>query len=242
MTKKIFFYPLALVFIFSSCSKDEKSVLISAFDEMYGHVLNLDFDQMNNSLNQQSKEFYNEITLDENLNIDSMIVLGQKYRIPYILVNYLALYGDKIKKGAPKTDFYRYLGIEKVSFFSFEDAYYTDKSKTKIGAEPYVAIVRDDLTQSRLSWARFTKDEANNYKYDLLYTLQTKETADKKRNYQLRQMHNGKSTKEEYLRFLYWQNSGEDTEKFKANQTKMEASMLEERAEMIDILKQRANK
>lgn len=232
---------LLIAITMHSCQKNEKDNLIAVYDEMYSHVLNLEFDKIEPYLNEESKVFFNDITDGEKLNVDSILVLGKKYGLPYMLIDYLAITGDKIKDGAPSTDLYNYLGLQKVSLFSYEDAYYVDKAKSKVGEENFVSIIKDDLTTSKRGWTRFSKNEAGEYKYDLIYTLRLKENANKRQKYAERKRNPDKKTLDDYLSFYYWQNSGEANVEFQVQQEKIKASMLEARSDMIEIINERKN-
>lgn len=226
----------------ASCS-NEKDKMISAFDTMYDDVVHMRFDKMPSHMNDESNTFFKEVTDPENLTIEKVIELGSRYKVSYLLVDYLAISGDKIKAGAPATDFYKYLGREDVSLFSYQDAYYVEESKSRLGAkENFVSILTDDLTYTKRGWARFIKDEAGAYKFDLLSTLQTKEAAERKANDRLRKQHQDKKTLADYLSFYYWQNSGEGDEKFAAQQAKLEQDMLAARQEKLEIIMSREMK
>lgn len=222
-----------------SCS-NEKGKMISTFDTMYDDVVHMRFDKMSSHLSSESNTFFSEVTDTKNLTIEKMIELGTRYKMPYFLVDYLAITGDKIKAGAPATDFYKYLGREDVSFFSYQDAYYVEESKSRLGSkENFVSILTDDMTQTKRGWARFIKDDAGEFKFDLISMLQTKEATQRRSKERLRKQHQDKKTLEDYLAFYYWQNSGAGDSKFEAQQAKLEQDMLAARQEKLDIIKER---
>ena len=239
--KKYMLFCLCIAFLSISCNQ-EKDKLIQSFDAVYQNVLDSKFDNIAISLNAKSLEFYNKITDPTYLNIDSIIVLGVEYKLPYLLTEYLAFNGDKIKNGETVEEFYRYLGAQDVSFFSFQDAYYIDKPKLKKGKENFVAIIKEEMSQSKRGWVKFTGNETSAYKLDLLYTLKLYEIKRKKKNKTLRNQHQEIKSQEEYLRFFYWQNSGENNSKFEAEQLNLEKSMREGRAETINSYESRGLK
>lgn len=230
--KKYTLFCLCVVFLSISCNK-EKDKLIQSFDTVYQDVLDSKFDNIAKSLNDESLEFQNKITNPTYLNIDSIIVMGKEYKLPYILTEYLAFNGDKVKNGETVEEFYRYLGAQDVSFFSFQDGYYIDKPKLKKGKENFVAIIKEEMSQSKRGWVKFTGTETGEYKLDLLYTLKLHEIKRKKKNTNLRNQHQELKSQGEYLRFFYWQNSGENNSKFETEQLNLEKSMREGRAETI---------
>lgn len=225
------------ILIMISC-KTEKDKLIVAYEDLYTEIINGNYQNLESKLDNKSREFYNKITNPTYLNIDSMIVLGNKYRLQYTLPEYLAFNGDKIKEGNPKEDFYRYLGAERISIFSFQDAYYVDKPKLKKGKENFVALIKEEMSVSKRSWVQFMGDDKQGYKLDLLYTLQLQELRNKKKNTPLRSQNKDKQSLEEFLRFYYWQNSGSN-KKFDNEQLKLEQSMRDGRAELIQSYRER---
>lgn len=231
---KTFFSTLLLLIIISisSCTS-EKDKLITAFDNIYADVLAGNYSNIEPKLNDSSHTFYNKVTNSVYLNIDSIIVLGEEYRLPFMLTEYLAFNGDKIKEGESADELYRYLGSQEVSFFSFQDAYYVDAPKLKKGKENFVSIIREEMSQSKRGWVQFTGNESSGYELDLLYTLQLHEIKLKKKNKALRAQHQEQKTLEEYLRFYYWQNSGKNTSKFENEQLVLEENLKNGRAELI---------
>ena len=229
------------VTLLTNCKQD-KDKLIQAFDNVYQNILDSKFENIQNSLNTESLDFYNKITNPTYLNIDSIILLGKEYKLPYMLTEYLAFNGDKIKDGKTVDEFYRHLGAQDVSFFSFQDAYYVDRSKLKKGKENYVAIIKEEMSQSKRVWVRFTGDETTGYKLDLLYTLKLLEIKRKKKNNALRNQHQEIQSQVDYLRYFYWQNSGENSNKFETEQLKLEKAMRDGRAELIRAYEERGLK
>jgi len=232
---------LAIVFFISACNQ-EKDKLIQSFDTVYQDVLDSKFDDLATSFNERSLTFHNKITNPKYLNIDSIIVLGEQYNLPYMLTEYLAYNGDKATNEKTVHEFYRYLGAQNVSFFSYQDAYYVDKPKLKKGKENFVAIIKEVMSQSKRGWVKFTGNENDGYKLDLLYTLELNEINNKKKNNSLRNQRQEIKTEEEYLRFFYWQNSGENSSKFETEQLNLEKSMRDGRAETINSYEERGLK
>lgn len=232
----LFYFYVAL--LLTSCTQ-KKDKLIQTFDVIYQDVLDLKFENIEISLNDKSLEFHNKITNLVYLNIDSIIVLGREYKIPYMLTEYLAFNGDKIKDGKTEEEFYRFLGAQDVSFFSFSNAFYVDKPKLKKGKENFVAIIKEEMTQSKRVWVEFKGDEVRGYKLNLLYTLQLEELKNKARHRILRAQNKDPQTQEEYLRFYYWQNSGENLLKFESELLEMEKNMRAGRAELINAYRAR---
>ncbi len=223
---------LILTILLTSCNT-KKDTLIIAFDDVYADVLSSNFKNIEPKLNKESLIFFNKVTDPTYLNIDSIIVLGEEYRLPFMLTEYLAFNGDKIKGGKSSDEFYRYLGNREVSFFSFQDAYYVDTKKIKKGKENFVPIIREEMTQSKRGWVQFSGDEASGYKLDMIYTLQLHENKMKKKNMVLQSQHPEKKTQEEYLRFYYWQNSGKNSADFESEQLKLEENLKTGRDELI---------
>ena len=231
--KYIFSFLLLLAVLSMSSCTSEKDKLIVAFDDIYANVLLSEFSSIESALDSESQIFYKKVTNPDYLNIDSIIVLGREYRIPFMLTQYLAFNGDRIKEGKSSDEYYRYLGNQEVSFFSFQDAYYVDTKKLKKGKENFVSIIREEMTQNKRGWVRFTGDETSGYKLDMLYTLQLHENKQKKKNKALRAQHPEHKTLEDYLRFYYWQNSGENTSKFESEQRTLEKNLKSGREELM---------
>jgi hypothetical protein len=236
----ILFCFLGAVFL-TACTK-EKDILVKSFDDVYQNILNSKYEEIHASFNIESLNFYNKITNPEYLNIDSIIQMGKEYKLPYMLTEYLAYNGDKIKDGRTVEEFYRYLGAQNVSFFSFQDGYYVEKAKLKKGRENFVAIIKEEMTQSKRGWVQFTGNENTGYKLDLLYTLKLYEIKRKKKNNALRNQHQEIKSQEDYLRYFYWQNSGENSNKFESEQLKLEKAMRDGRADLIRSYEERGLK
>ena len=139
---------LTFMLLLSSCTQ-EKDKLIQSFDTVYEQVLKNDYSNFESVLDEKSKDLYFKLIDPKYLNIDSIISLGDKHKIKCTLVNYLALSESRIKEGNSKYEFFRYLGANDISFFSFMNAFYVDKSKLKKGKENYVAML-DTMGVARL--------------------------------------------------------------------------------------------
>ena len=241
INKKYTLFCFYLVLLLASCTQ-KKDKLIQTFDIIYEDLLNAKFEKVQASLNDASLAFHNKITNPVYLNIDSIIVLGKEYRLPYLLTEYLAYNGDKVEDDNLVEEFYRYLGAQEVSFFSFQDAYYVDKPKLKKGKENFVGIIKEEMSQSKQGWVRFTGNETIEYKLDMLYTLQLYEIKRKKKNHALRSQHQELQSQEDYLRYFYWQNSGKNSDKFETEQLKLEKAMRDGRSELIRSYEERGLK
>ncbi|MGK0315759.1 MAG: hypothetical protein ACI86M_001991 [Saprospiraceae bacterium] len=226
----IFCFYVAL--LLTSCTQ-KKDKLIQTFDVIYQDVLDLKFENIETSLNGKSLEFHNKITNLVYLNIDSIIVLGKEYKIPYMLTEYLALNGDKIKDGKTEEEFYRFLGAQDISFFSFSNAFYVDKPKLKKGKENFVAIIKEEMTLSKRTWVNFHGSKSTGYKLNLLYTLQLEESKSKSHFKLYHKASNSELSFEDYLRYYYWQNSGKNSSRFETDMLNLEKSKREARAETI---------
>lgn len=227
-----------LVICFSSC-KNEKDNMIEDFERIYDHTLALNYDAVVASFDEESLEFYNKITTPENLNIDSILSLGNQYNLQHLTTDYLALNGDKIKAGAPKTDFFRYLGTQQVSFYTFANAYYMDRDKSKLGTENFVSIIKEEMTTRKRNWVKMTK-VGEEYKLNLLYTLQIHEAYKSKAQKDYRKRFPDKSL-EEFLRHYYWEQSGSNTLEFEKEQLDLEKEQIEYRNILREELKSREN-
>lgn len=228
--KRYSFFCLTIMLLLSSCNQ-EKDKLIQSFDTIYQKVLKNEYSNFESVLDEQSKDLYLKLTDPHYLNIDSIISLGDKHKIKCTLVNYLALSDNRIKED--KYEFFRYLGANDISYFSFMNAYYVDKSKLKKGKENYVAIIKEEMTQSKRTWVNFTGNESKGYKLNLLYTLQLEEPKSKSQLKLLQKSSNSELSFEEYLQHYYWQNSGENSLDFETDQLNLEKSKREGRAETI---------
>jgi len=231
------FYTKTLLIAFAiiclvSCKKSEKELMIDQFNVIYDDILDLNFDAVEKHLDGPSKAFYDKVTSEKYLNIDSIIVLGTQNNMKYMLTDYLALNGDEIKLSNKKTDFYRFLGNADVSLFSFGKGFYVEKGKSKVGKEYFISLLRDDLTTTKRTWVKLNKDENGTYKLDLIYLLKLHEASLKKTFAELRSQY-PKKTPNEVLSHFYWQNSGKNPEEYVDKMKKMEAFLLNTRKNMI---------
>ncbi|MFT4533012.1 MAG: hypothetical protein ACJA1A_001006 [Saprospiraceae bacterium] len=231
MSFKNYLYFIFPIVIFS-CTQ-EKDPLIKSFDSVYQQVLMNDYSNFDSVLDEKSKELYLKLIDPDYLNIDSMISLGNKYKIKCTLVDYLALSENRIKEGSSKSEFYRYLGANDISFFSFMNAYYVDKPKLKKGKENFVAIIKEEMTQSKRTWVNFYGNESKGYKLNLLYTLQLEEPKLKLHFKLWQKASNSELSFDEYIRYYYWQNSGKNSSRFETDMLNLEKSKREGRAETI---------
>lgn len=242
MSFKTYLTVLICTFLMFSCSQ-EKDPLIKSFDAVYKQVLSNDYSEFEDVLNDKSKEFYTKLTDPNYLNIDSIIELGNKHKIKCTLVEYLALSESRAKNGNIKLEFFRHLGARDISFFSFSNAYYVDKTKLRKGKVNFVAIIKEEMTQSKRTWVNFQGDESNGYKLNLLYTLQLEEEKNKLA-LKLYQVEANKTDMpfEEYLRYYYWQNSGKNSPRFETDMLNLEKSKRDGRAETIQSYENRGLK
>jgi len=85
---------------------------------MYSDLRQTKFDQIENYLDDESKELLNILTKEENYNIDSLARIGEKYGIKYFCLQYYVRFGI-VENIIRKEDFFKFLIVEQISFFDF---------------------------------------------------------------------------------------------------------------------------
>ncbi len=194
-------YLMLLGFILIASCSNEKDGLINTYEALYSNVVSADFDSIENFLDHKSLNFYYKITDTSNLTIPKILEIGKKYRLSYLTIIYLATYGEHMKTNSKKSEFFRFLGLNQVSFFSFFDAYKSIKEKATTGVENFIPIQKTFKGTIKEGWVKFSK-ENETFRLDLIYTLQLKEGV-------FRKLHRAKRLEldnlsfEEYLMTVY---------------------------------------
>jgi len=173
MIKRLLISIMFSIFLVS-CNHDRVE-MIEVYNELSDKIESGALDSIPHFMDQESLDFYEQITDPTKLSIDQVIRIGIKYKVPYFSILYLANCGEHIKSSKKSTDFFRYLANNDISFFSKFNVYQVSEEKSKIGDEGFVAIYRTEGGVNKMTWAKFTRPDSNTFKYDLLYNLKLEE-------------------------------------------------------------------
>ena len=209
---------LFLILCAVSACQPKSDPALDRFDKFYSYVIDSDYESVANLMDDQSTLFLNRLTNSDNQNIDSMLSIGQHYRIPYMMTEYFAFRGEQSDSTNLIPAFFNYLGMQDASLFSFTYGYYVEKSKIKRGESTSIPIIKEIDGRSKRNWVRLNTDTGGDYKFDLLYSLQLFEIKRKKYFENIKQSYADINTDEDFLRQYYWQNSGANSAKFNKDQ------------------------
>lgn len=214
-------------------------MLITTFDKVYDDILAQDQIAISAALNDKSRAYLDALSAVGNQNIDSIIAIGQRYRLPYITTEFMAYYSEDLGSGTADAFFFEYLGSQDASIFSFKNAFYVDKTKIKKGKEIFVPVIKEEMAENYLKWTRWTGDDSEGYLLDLIYIVELAEIEKNKSYKQLRQQRGDGTDRDAFLRGLYWQNSGPSNTQFKNQEKEMYKNQRTGRAEILNSYRER---
>lgn len=188
---------LICLFCFTGCD-NERAELILAFDALNESTT---VSAYKGQLDQRSLDYYNQITNTDNLTIDKVVEIGKAFHLPYFSVMMLASCGDFMKRENNPDHLFHYIMSKSISFFDRIETFKADEKKSRIGKDNFVSIYREGSGARWVSWARFSK-EGEQFKYDLLFTLQQEEKQLKKIYSDQRAKH-PKLTTPEFLKLIF---------------------------------------
>ena len=190
------------IFLVLYACTNKKIYLDNAFDEIYNHVALGEYDQLENHINENSISLLNEITNKDNQNIEALIKIGSKYKIKFLCV-YFSGWSKHMKINGTKADFFKFLTQEKISFFNPDHIYSVLSHQTRVGTDNnFIAYHYKESNKNVMNWAKFSEQSENDFKYDLVYSLQLHEQVLKKYfNYNDRVKK--ELTEEEWLKSIY---------------------------------------
>lgn len=221
-----------------SC-KQKEDVLITTFDKVYNDILDQDHMATSAALNDKSRAYLDALSAIDNQNIDSVMAIGQRYRLPYITTEFMAYYSEDLSSESADAFFYEYLGSQDASIFSFKNAFYIDKAKIKKGKEIFIPVIKEEMSENYLKWTRWTGNDAEGYLLDLMYIVELAEIEKNKSYKQLRQQRGDVTDRDAFLRGLYWQNSGPSNTQFKNQEKEMYENQRTGRAEILNSYRKR---
>jgi len=105
---KVFLVILIASLGIQSC-ENPKSELISYYKEFYNQILNHQVDSIYNHLSTDSKNLVSKLTDEKNMNLDSIIVIGDQYRLPSFCINYFLHYLSIESSIPTRKSFFTYL-------------------------------------------------------------------------------------------------------------------------------------
>jgi len=192
----------------SACKQKEPSVdpvrqpMFTAFQELNSAVRNGQLDSIVPMLTPKSKSFYDKITNPKNLNLDSIVDIGIRYRVPYFAMKYLGSCGDYMKDSSDKTDFFRFLAMTDISIFSDKNYYKLYKEESRLEKDAWVAIYKKVEDVNKVNWIKFVRPDSITYQYDLIYNLKLEERINRK-IFKAQRMKYSKLNDGEFIKMYY---------------------------------------
>ena len=176
MAKTVTILLFISVITFWSC-KESVHPTVDIFTEMQAHQQQLEFNKLENYFNAKSIDFTNE--LGNAKDTSDLLRLGKAHKINYFMAEYYRWNRQF------ETDFNQVIKFFNLLQFSFFDLKYQfrplqDKAKNN-NDEYHLPIAYRFYGENRIRWLKFTKEDNDNYKYDLIYTLQLEDNKYKKR-------------------------------------------------------------
>ncbi len=151
---------------------------VDMFAEMQGHQQQLDFIKLKPYLNDTSLKFIEELIQANNPS--ELMGIGKKYKLNYFMAEYYRW--DR----SFNTDFEKIFKLLNVRQFSFFDLKYQfeslEKKAKRESVSYYLPLTYNFHGINKLRWIRFEKEKDDNYKFDLIYSLE-QEDATCKGNY-----------------------------------------------------------
>lgn len=198
---------LAFVIILVSCkskepAKEVDDLMFVTYHKLDSLISTRHLDSIPLLLTPKSKDFYHKITDPKNLNLDSIISIGIRYRVPYFAMKYLGSCGDHMKSTDDPLDFFRYLAAKDISIFPKEHGYTLYKEESRIENAAWIAISRKDKGVNKVNWIKLVKSERGTYQYDLIYNLKLEERINRKIFKNQRKKHL-KLSDEEFIEMYY---------------------------------------
>jgi len=200
---------ILFLFLITSCKSkvtpvdSQRQQMFDAYQELHSTVREGNFDAMVPLLHQKSKSYYNKITDPKNLNLDSIISIGMKYKVPYFSMKYLGSCGDYMKEeSSDPTDFFKYLTATNLSIFSDDIDYRLYEEESRLEKDAWVAIYKKSGEVNKVGWIKFVRPDSTTYEYDLIYNLKLRERMNRKIFKAQRKKH-AKLTDEEFIRMYF---------------------------------------
>lgn len=218
------------LYLFSACTNN-KDNLINTYDSLYEHLLQSDFEKIEPYLDNESLELVDKVTNAKN--IDEMAAIGKAYNIRYFCAAYYANHNRFDGGERSLGNFLSYLSVTQISFFDFKFLFEPYKKKTKIGTENFLALAYNFYGDNKLAWARFSKNENEAFKLNLLYSLQQYESFYKE-IYNSMRAELGPKDYEESFKFLYTylpqrpRNNARDNSLFTEHKALRDAELIDE--------------
>jgi len=156
-----------LVCLSIACS-NPKTEDTFVFDDFYKLVLDHRTDDIYNGINKKSRSYIDAITNVENQNMDSIEVVGKKYKVTALSYSFYLDTNSKGIKEPAIEDFFRYLALSDCNLFSIFSTFLSHEKENRIEEnENFIAYWREIKGVKRISWLKTNKSG----EVDLLYTL-----------------------------------------------------------------------
>lgn len=176
--------------------------MFAAYRQLDSVIRHQELDSVVQLLTPKSLAFYNKITDHKNLNLDSIVSIGTRYRVPYFAMKYLGSCGEYMKASSDRTDFLRFLAMTDISIFSEKHSYSLYEEECRLEKHAFVAVYKKMGDVNKVSWVKFIRPDSTSYQYDLMYNLKLEETQNRKIFKAQRKAHS-KLSDEEFIKMYY---------------------------------------
>lgn len=155
-------------------------LMFNTYKELNSAIRHEELDSVVQMLNPKSLEFYYKITDSKNLNLDSIVSIGMRYKVPYFSMKYLGSCGDFMRESSDPTDFFRFLAMSDISIFSNNYSYALLEEESRLEKDAFVAVYKKVNKVNKVNWVKFVRPDSSTYKYDLIYNLKLEERINRK--------------------------------------------------------------
>lgn len=170
--RKAILFLITTLFIAYGCEPKESKLLLS-LEILYDYVLKAELDQIYPLLDQESQVLVDKFTNPANQSADSLFLIGNRYRIPYLAFQFYADFTNP--PITDRSDFFIFLLTRNVGIFDSEHYLEPIEEQMVQGSEAALPLGFLDQGQKKLRWTSFTQTEEQEYRYNLLYSMQLDE-------------------------------------------------------------------
>ena len=174
---------LFVIAFLSSCTP-EKNKLIKEFSELHNNVKNGNLHEYYRFIDIEGQTFIKELVNPENMNPDSLRILGSKYNLELWCSFYYISNSHQVINFPEMHSFFYSLMNGNTPLFSYFKDYHLVRDKTRIrNSEIYIVLGRNELGRRELSWLPYSKEDES-YKLNLVELLKQEEAFHKQMAYQ----------------------------------------------------------
>ena len=154
----------------TSCSHP-KYRMIDSFESMYEDLRQMKFEKISEYLDEDSRILFEKLTSKENYHVEKLAQIGEEYNLRFFCIMYYLRFGLD-RPDVNQDDFFKFILNERVSFFKSNEVYQVDKRRSRIRNENWVSIYSLQRNSKQYNWVKYTLNEENEFKFDLIQSLQ----------------------------------------------------------------------